>query len=161
VQMPHGGDMLVPVYARTQTKIYFGEIPPADLTCGDRLVRYRMHTGNMHKIGVRAVATTGRVGYLYSTGGQSALIIRNFSVNPSGEYVDVPWTDPADRGYSVQACNVVHDELGSFSELEYHIPAVGEGTGRTHCDDASQVWAFRGPAETVRAAARMLLSPEV
>jgi len=159
--MPHGGDLLVPVYARTQPKIYFGEIPPADLTCNDRLVRYRMHTGGVHKIGVRAVATAGRVGYLYSTGGESALIIRNFFVNPSGEYVDVPWTDPADLGYSVQACNVVHDELGSFSELEYHIPAVGEGTGRTRCDDGSQVWAFRGPSERVRAAARLLLSPEV
>lgn len=160
IQMPHGGDLLVPVYAKTQPKIYFGEIPPADLTCSDRLVRYRMNSGGVHKIGVRAVATAGRVGYLYPTGGRSALIVRNFFINPSGEYIDVPWTDTEDLGYSVQACNVVHDELGSFSELEYHIPAVGEGTGRTRCDDVSQVWAFRGPSDLVRAAARILLSPE-
>lgn len=161
VQMPHGGELLVPVHARTSAKVLFGEFPPEDLTCTDRLVRYRMRTGGVHKIAVRAVATTGRVGYLYATGGQSALIVRNFFVNPSGEYVDVPWTQTEDLGYAVQACNVVHDELGSFSELEYHIPAIGEGTGRTRCDDGSQIWAFRGPTERVRAVARMLLSPEV
>ena len=94
IQMPHGGDLLVPVHARTQPKIYFGAISPEDLIVGDRLVRYRMRTDDCHKIGVRAIATTGRVGYLYQTGGESALVIRNFFVNPSGDYVDVPWPTP-------------------------------------------------------------------
>jgi hypothetical protein len=160
LQMPHGGELLVPVYAKTQPLIVFGDIPPEDLTASDRLVRYRMRSLSTHKISVRAVATAGRVGYTYSTGKQSVLVVRNFFVNPSGEYVDAPWTDMDDLGYSVQACNVVEERLGHFSELEYHIPAVGQGTGRTRCDDWSQVWAFRGPSELVRAAARFLLSVE-
>ncbi len=53
--------------------------------------------------------------------------------------------DPADLGYSTQACNV-NSRLGQFSELEYHIPAIGGRTGRLHCDDAAQVWAFRKPS---------------
>ncbi|MCW5982028.1 MAG: hypothetical protein KIT09_28340 [Bryobacteraceae bacterium] len=57
--------------------------------------------------------------------------------------MDVPWTAPLDAGYAAQACNVDND-FGSFSELEYHMPAVGGATGRTRCDDVSQVWAFRG-----------------
>ena len=159
VQMPHGGDLLVPSFSRTQPKVYFGQIAPEDLLVTDRLVRYRMRAAGEHKIGFRAVATTGRVGYVYPTGGQWALIIRNFFVNPSGEYVDVPWTDTADLGYSTQACNV-NSGLGCFSELEYHIPAIGRGTGRTRCDDSAQVWAFRGPSDLIRGAARILLSPD-
>jgi hypothetical protein len=159
VQMPHGGDLLVPTFSRTQPKVYFGTIGADDLIVGDRLVRYRMRAAGEHKIGIRAVATTGRVGYVYSAGSQWALIIRNFFVNPSGEYVDVPWTDTADLGYSTQACNV-NSGLGRFSELEYHIPAIGRGTGRTRCDDSAQVWAFRGPSELIRGAARILLSPD-
>ena len=159
VQMPHGGDLLVPTYGRTQPKVYFGSIPPEELIVSDRLIRYRMRAAGEHKIGIRAVATAGRVGYLYSTGEQWAVIIRNFFVNPSGEYIDVPATETEELGYSTQACNV-NSQLGCFSELEYHIPAIGCGTGRTRCEDWAQVWAFRGPLEQIRAVVSCLLSSE-
>jgi len=160
VQMPHGGDLLIPTYSRTEPKLWFGTIGPDDLIVGDRLVRYRMRATGEHKLGVRAVATTGRVGYLHGAAGDYTLIVRNFVVNPSGEYVDVPWKDPDDFGYSTQACNV-NSKLGAFSELEYHIPAIGGKSGRLRCDDAAQVWAFRGPEDQILKAARRLLSPEV
>jgi len=160
VQMPHGGDLLIPTYSRTEPKIWFGNIAPEDLIVGDRLVRYKMRAKGEHKLGVRAVATAGRVGYLYESGDKAVLIIRNFVVNPSGEYVDAPWKDPEDLGYSTQACNV-NSKLGAFSELEYHIPAIGGKTKLTRCDDAAQVWAFRGKAETIKAIAKSLLSSEV
>ena len=51
--------------------------------------------------------------------------------------------DVADLGYAVQACNI-HSALGEFSELEYHVPAIGPGTGRMRSEDVSQTWAFRG-----------------
>ena len=159
VQMPHGGDMLIPTFSTAQPKVYFGKISPEDLRVTDHLVRYHMRASGEHKIGIRATATTGRVGYVYPTGGAWSLIIRNFFVNPSGEYVDVPLNDTSDLGYSTQACNI-SSRLGHFSELEYHIPAIGHGTGRTCCDDWAQVWAFRGPLEPIQAVARCLLSPE-
>ncbi len=159
VQMAHSGELLVPTYSRMQPRVCFGSIAAQDLIVGDRLVRYRMRAAGEHKIAIRAVATTGRVGYIRAGGARSTLIVRNFFVNPSGEYVDVPWTDTDDLGYSTQACNV-NSHLGCFSELEYHIPAVGQGTGRTHCDDWAQVWAFRGPSEAILAVARILLSPD-
>ena len=91
------------------------------------------------------MAVTGRVGYRYpARDGRWALVIRNFVVNPSGTYVDVPWDDPADLGYAFQACNV-NSSLGSFSELEYHVPAIGPATGVLGSEDTSQVWAFRAP----------------
>ncbi|MGA3323868.1 MAG: DUF6786 family protein [Terriglobia bacterium] len=157
LQLPHHGDLLVPTYGRAVPKVLMGTVAPDDLVATDHLLRYRMRALGEHKIGIRAVETTGRVGYLYPTNGQFALVIRNFLVNPSGEYVDVPWTDTGDFGYSTQACNV-KSSLGSFSELEYHCPAIGAGTGRVRYDDESAVWAFRGPEDKIRAIARSLLS---
>jgi hypothetical protein len=115
-----------------------------------------MQAADAQKIEVRAVAVTGRVGYLYEAGKRSALVIRNFFVNPSGEYVDVPWEKTEDFGYTVQACNI-NNELGSFSELEYHVPAIGRGTGSRRAEDISQVWAFRGPQPQIQRVMNTLL----
>ena len=159
LQMPHGGELLIPTYFKTRPKIYFGTVEPADLILSDRLIRFHMRQTGEHKLGIRAVATTGRVGYVYRSGGQWAVIIRNFAVNPSGEYIDVPWKDTGDVGYSTQACNV-NSGLGQFGELEYHVPAIGQGTGRTRCEDVAQVWAFRGAREDINTIVRSLLSSE-
>jgi hypothetical protein len=159
VQMPHGGDLLMPTFSRANPRRIFGNIPVEDLVVSDRLVRYRMRQAGEHKIALRAVAVTGRVGYLFEQGRRWALIIRNFVVNPSGEYVDVPWDDPSDLGYATQACNV-NSGLGQFSELEYHIPAIGGSTGRMRCEDTAQVWAFRGSQQEIKNVARTLLTPE-
>lgn len=156
VQMPHGGELLIPVYSKTEPKLVFGSIPAEDLVAEDRMIRYRMRQVGEHKIAVRAVSTTGRVGYIYQSDGKWALIVRNFVVNPSGEYVDTPWEDLDDLGYSTQACNV-NSQTGSFSELEYHIPAIGTGTGRRQCSDEAQVWAFRGSESCIKRAAHVLL----
>ena len=132
-----------------------------DLIVDEHLVRYRMRAAGAHKLGVRAVSVTGRVGYLHDCGnGRWSLIIRNFFVNPSGEYVDVPWGDTEDMGYSTQACNV-NNEMGSFSELEYHVPAIGRATGRNSCEDAAAVWAFRGPLDEIRLIGQTLLTADV
>lgn len=161
IQMPHGGDMLIPTFGRAEPCHLFstvGTIPPRDLIATDHLIRYRMRQKGEHKISVRAVSVCNRIGYLYRTDGQWALIIRNFVVNPSGDYVDVPWTDPNHFGFAVQACNV-NGHLGVFSELEYHTPAIGYGTGSTRTDDAAQVWAFRGSKAEIGRIARILLTP--
>lgn len=161
IQMPHGGDLLIPTFGRAEPRHLFSTvdtIPPQDLMTTDHLIRYRMRQQGEHKISVRAVSVGNRIGYLHPTGGQWALIIRNLVVNPSGEYVDVPWTATNDFGYAVQACNV-NSQLGAFSELEYHTPAIGHGTGCTRRDDAAQVWAFRGPKAGIERVAKTLLTP--
>jgi hypothetical protein len=160
VQMPHGGDLLIPTYSRHQPRHVFstvGTIPPEDIIVSDHLIRYRMRQKGEHKISIRAVPVCGRVGYAYQAGRKWALIVRNFVVNPSGEYADVPYNEPDNLGFAVQACNV-NSGLGQFNELEYHIPAIGHGTGRVRCDDAAQVWAFRGPQDSVEKTARLLLA---
>jgi len=161
-QMPHRGELFIPTYSKTKPRIYFGlvDAPPDELAMSDRLVRFKMRAAGEHKIGVRAAVTTGRIGYMYPTGNKYALIVRNFFVNPSGEYADVPWTEPEDRGYSTQACSV-NSRWGEFSEMEYHVPAIGGSTGVRHIEDRSQLWAFRGSKEDIHAIARALVSNEI
>ena len=161
-QMPHRGELFIPTYCKSEPRIYFGlaDTPSGELVVSDRLVRFKMRAAGEHKIGVRAAATTGRIGYIYPAGSKHALIVRNFSVNPSGEYADVPWTEPEDRGYSAQACSV-NSRWGMFSEMEYHVPAIGAGTGQSHREDRSQLWAFRGAQEDIKKIARTLLSNEI
>jgi hypothetical protein len=149
VQMPHGGDLLVPTYGRSEPKLFFGSPPPGDVETRDGLVLFHMRAQGEFKFAVRAAAATGRVGYRYRTSsGKWALLIRNACIDPSGDYEDVPWTEPDDRGYAIQICNV-NSALGSFAEMEYHVPAVGPGTGRNRCADVCQTWAFRGSREEI------------
>ncbi|MDD5705295.1 MAG: hypothetical protein PHR35_05180 [Kiritimatiellae bacterium] len=156
LQMPHSGRMLVPVRSRTKPSLYFGTIPDGDLELGEHAIRYTMRGAGSHKIGVKALALTGRAGYLYRTGRVWALVVRNFAVNPSGTYADF-LTDGTCPGDAFQACSVSDAVFGRFSELEYHVPAIGGATGLTCCTDASQVWAFRGSLTAIRRAAAALL----
>jgi hypothetical protein len=160
LQLPHGGDMWIPTYSKSAPNVIMGSVSADDLSVNERHIQYRMRSAGEVKIGIRAVATAGRVGYLYQTGSQAALVVRNFFVNPSGEYVDVPWDNTADFGYSTQACNIKGNQ-GPFSELEYHSPAIGAGTGRTRCTDECQVWAFRGAQAQIQLIAHTLLSPDI
>jgi len=161
-QMPHQGELFIPTYSKAEPRIYFGlvDTPPGELAIGDRLVRFKMRAAGEHKIGIRAAVTTGRIGYIYPSGNRYALIVRNFFVNPSGEYADVPWTEPEDFGYSTQACSV-NSRWGEFSEMEYHVPAIGGSTGLNHIEDRSQLWAYRGSRADIAKIARALLSNEI
>ena len=159
LQMPHGGDMLVPTFTRAEPKMYMGTVASEDLIISDHLVRYKMRAPGEHKLAIRAIATTGRVGYLYNAGNQRALVVRNFRIDLSGDYVDVPWQEPNNFGFAFQACSV-NSSLGAFSELEYHVPAIGREPGNSLCEDESQVWAFRGSEQEMRSVARRLLSPK-
>jgi len=55
----------------------------------------------------------------------------------------------------------VNSRWGEFSEMEYHVPAIGGSTGLHQIEDRSQLWAFRGSKEDIHAIARALVSNEI
>lgn len=155
LQLPHGGEMVLPTFGRAEPRVYFGNLSPGDLTVSEGLVIWRMRAPGEHKIGLRAVSCAGRAGYLYRSGERWSLVVRSFRVDPSGEYVDVPPADPHDLGYAFQACSI-DSALGAFSELEHHAPAASAASGGVS-EDVSELWAFRGPLAPVRRVAARLL----
>lgn len=161
LQLPHGGEALIPTYFRSKPKVYFGNITSEETSVSDHLVRFRMREPGSKKIGIEAIAATGRIAYICKVRSRWSLVVRNFSVNPSGEYVDIPWEGGPDRHpvYVVQVCSV-NNELGQFSELEYHAPAICLWNNRNHYEDISQVWAFRGSLERIRLLAKRLIVDE-
>jgi Family of unknown function (DUF6786) len=162
LQLPPGGEVLIPTYFRSEPNVYFGDVSSESLAVNVHLVRFKVGGPGIQKIGIRAVAATGRIGYVYQTGSQWSLVVRNFSVDPSADYADVPWDKDGLTGepeYVVQACSV-NSELGRFSELEYHGPSMDLTDGRGQCDDISQVWAFRGSRECIRRLIGRLLTAD-
>ncbi len=160
IQLPKPGRMLVPTYHRAAPQTVFGEVPPANLTLTDNSFVWSMaNTGGNAKISVKADVLTGRAGYVYPSPGDADLwnlVVRNFAINPSGDYVDALWNDPNDTGYAFQAC-AVNEGTERFNELEYHAPAAATAAGWNRTCDQSQIWAFRGRFEEISTAIDVLL----
>ena len=156
--LPPGGDLIVPVLGPTRVRDFFRDKSrPDNLSQDDRYIRFRLTGCDLRKIGIRAAALVGRAGYVRPVGPDLwTLVVRSFSVNPSGEYVDVPWDEPTSLGWCFESYND-RGEWGGFGELEYHTPAVGGQTGLSFYEDRSQVWAYRGPPSQIRAIGEMLL----
>ena len=157
LQLPPGGELFVPLYARSEPQRCFGDVPPESLILEDHMLRVKINFPGSHKLAVKAAVLCGRAGYVYGSGDRWCLVARNFSVNPSGAYVDVQRQDPADFGYCFQTCRVDEVDFGSFCELEYHAPALGALPDPARSEDVSQVWAFRGPRMAIDAIAHTLL----
>ena len=159
LQLPSPGTLLVPTRFEASPQVVFGSVATHEMSSGSRLMRWRMsgRDGNA-KIAIKATPLTGRAGYLYHSTDSSVwnLVIREFAVDPLGNYVDALWSNPEDRGYVFQACQVGPGDE-SFNELEYHVPAVCSEVGRNRCEDESQVWAFRGNHLELMLVARALL----
>jgi hypothetical protein len=169
LQLPPPGTMLVPTRAATPPQTVFGVLSRGELAVATRGVRWEMAgPGADAKIALRAGALTGRVGYLCATpcraeatpGRPDALdlVVREFTVEPDGDYVDALWEPPHATGWAFQAC-CVRNGAERFNELEYHAPAASPAAGRSRRCDQSRVWAFRGPADTIGKAAAALLGP--
>ena len=157
--VPNGGEVMIPTHTRAVPEIYTGSVPPSDLIVTDHLVRFRTAGKGIRKIGIRATASTGRLGYLYQSRDAWELIVRDFTVNPSGEYIDVPWqrsTGSDALGFSTQACSVQTGDW-DYCELEHHLPAVSFSTGQACSTDSCQLWAFRGPQGAIGKVAECLL----
>jgi hypothetical protein len=157
IQLPPGGEMLVPLYAPDRPQKCFGDVPSDRVTIEDHLLRVRVDFPGSHKIALKAAALCGRTGYVYDRGDSRSLVVRNFFVNPSGQYVDVQRHDVDDFGYAFQMCRVDEVEFGSFCEMEYHAPALGDSFDPSRSEDVSQVWAFRGPRKAIDAVSNTLL----
>jgi hypothetical protein len=157
VQLPPGGEMIVPLYHRAVPQKCFGDVPADRVTIEDHMLRIKADFSGSHKIAVKAAALCGRTGYVYRRADAWSLVVRNFFVNPSGEFIDVQRHDPDDDGYAFQMCRVDEADFGSFCEMEYHAPALGAPPDPARSEDVSLIWAFRGAREVIDVVSHKLL----
>jgi len=161
IQVPPYGEVIVPTRNRSQPRNYLRKPATDHLQVGSNFVRLVIDGEKKYKVGVRATSAVGRIGYVRAVkDGRRTVLIRNFFVNPSGEYVDVPLDDQDDLGYAIQCYND-DGKLGKFGEIEYHTPAIGYRTGITVYLDQSQVWAFTGDKESINKVCQRLLGVHI
>jgi len=159
VELPAGGQVLIPTVGSTLPRDFFEPTGPRHLIASPSGLRFVFDAHERHKIAVRATSLCGgRAGYFRRLARDEAtLVVRNFALDPSGEYVDSPWDDPHDRGYALECYND-SGLNGDYGELEYHSPAIGEGTERGVCFDRAQLWGFQGSEVLIAEIMRRLLS---
>ena len=160
LQLPPGGEFLIPTCSSPTISTYFGHIGEGIVKTSSHLTRCTFAESGNYKVGFDPLTSIGRIGYLYSNGMDRCLIVRHFPVNPSGDYVDAPHTCLSAQGSAIEICSV-NGEFGRFSEIEYHTPAIGGAEGELSCEDESQLWAFRGTERDVLDVAHTLISSEV
>jgi hypothetical protein len=160
LQLPPGGEFLIPTCSSPAVSVYFGIIDEGIVKTSSNLSRCIFPEPGNYKAGFDPLTSIGRIGYLYSDGMDRCLIVRNFAINPSGDYVDAPHNSSSPAGSAIQICSV-NGEIGRFSEIEYHTPAIGGAEGELSREDESQLWAFRGTERDVLDVARTLISCEV
>ncbi|MDG0810025.1 hypothetical protein [Cohnella rhizosphaerae] len=114
LQVPAGGEALIPVYGLAEPTDFFAATGPGHLTAAPGALRFRIDARETHKISLKSVQTTGRFGYIRRGGnGICHLLVRQIAVQPSGVYRDVPAGDLNDYGHCIQFYND-DGAIGSF-----------------------------------------------
>lgn len=163
LQLPQPGTMWISTRSLAEPRVVFGRVAAGELTAEPERVCWQMGApGEDTKISIQAAVLKGRAGHVRATDvpGTWELVVREFAVDPDGDYVDTLWCPPFEAGWAFQAC-CVRSGADCFNELEYHVPAPMTKAGSNVSRDESRVWAFRGGAESMAEVARVLLGCDI
>ena len=145
MQVPGGGDILVPAGDDAEPRTFFGA---PTLTRDSGMLRCPVQTDVSSKFSLHARDSRGFMACLNTGLPTPVLITCRFPVLDQELYADCPADDLADTGH-MQQVYVDDGALGGFGELEYHAPCLQRGA-RELVEDRAEVWAFAGPAEALR-----------
>lgn len=157
LQIPPGSTLIVPLHpeasdADREPQSYSG--PSNWVRLPDQL-RWRYTGEQMAKLGVSVHALTGRSAVVRPLGGgRWLLLVRDFAADPAARYVDYPYGIPRDD-QALQAW----DGFG-FGEMEFHGPQIVGDAGDEYTE-SDRLWAFRGDAAAIAAAATTLLGVDI
>lgn len=162
LQMPATGWIIVPTIGTLQkVRRYYAPFGQKHLKIAPRQVRFLVDGQRRIKMGIKAEQLVGRMGYCRKLDRlRASLIVRCFAAQPGQPYADVPLTQ-ADcfGGDAMQAYN--HNAKGvpglGFGEMEYHDPAVVQGSGISSGQAGCVTHVMVGPIADIQAAGEMLL----
>jgi hypothetical protein len=147
LQIPHGGEMLMPTRGLALPRDYFDPCPPAEMTCGEGEFGLRIEGAAVFKIGIPPAQCAGHMAYVRPVDGGWLVLTRDFPVDPGRRYCDAPLDAPDSQGDAAQFFND-GGQYGCFGELEHHSPALicGEGP-RKYAETTTTIAAFLTPEE--------------
>lgn len=157
MQVPAGGRVIIATIDQAVVHDFFEPVDLPRLVLSEKAVYYTLDARQQQKISIKASHLQGRVGYEYAAADNEAyLLVRQFQVQPDGDYRDASLSEPDDRGHCLQCYND-DGALGHFGEIEYHTPVMDSENGINRLDDVSQVWCYRGSMSTLERIRKHLL----
>ncbi len=121
IQVPLGGEMVVPVKSGGKVTEFFGD-GSCYITGDEKFVKikYDRHCRRDFKLGFGLSSVEDVVYYRRDISrDHSCLITQKFTTSDGGEYVDMPWNSDVDNGSVVQSfCGGTY----GFGEIEVHHP---------------------------------------
>lgn len=128
LQVPIGGEMVVPVNQKISPRDYFSPCPITEMI--ERNGEFRLKTSghSMFKIGLRPDQANGLIAYERPVPGGLLVLQRSFPIYCGLRYCDSPLNDLRSQGDAVQFfCD--DGTFGGFAEMEHHSPAIRCGVG--------------------------------
>ncbi len=163
LQLPIGG---VQIFATQQPQkaaptSYYEPYREGDVTWDEHAVYFHAKGDHVIKMGLSPEQATGRMVYLRKVAGQTTAILRSFLPCPGMPYVDVPRS--SDERFGGDALQAFCDDgrFQSFTEMEYHDPAVIVGKGPQVTGSTCITHVIAGAQKAVVAAASAFLGFEL
>ena len=128
LQVPFGGEMIVPTVGSPVVRNHFGHCPASESTSSPGLFELKIGGPKMFKIGLSPKSSTGRLAYARAIGAEWLVLERSFPLHPAQRYCDAPMDLPGTQGDAIQFYND-DGSFGSFGEMEHHSPALICGQG--------------------------------
>lgn len=128
IQVPVGGDMLMPLVGPGRARDYFDPCPPGEMDEAGGCLSLRIGGSAMFKIGVGPDRVAGRIAYVRPVGERWLVLERSFPVHAALPYCDAPLDAQGTQGDAAQFFND-GAKFGVFGEMEHRSPAIWCGSG--------------------------------
>jgi len=155
LQISPPGTVIIPTKGNPAYTDYFDPVPEDRRWLGKNAITFKIDGAKRGKMGIAPQIASGAVGYMGAAGSSPMLLVKQFTVDPKGAYVDKPWGTDAAQGDAVQTYND-DGEMGGFAEIECHAPAATL-TPNERQSHRITISAFLGPSDKLKRTGSALL----
>jgi hypothetical protein len=165
VQVIPPGTVIIPVTDFSGdffTDAYFEPFPRERMNRGKKSVSVFVDGNKRYKLGFSPKATAGRIGYISSLkNGEYYAIVKLFSIDPNGKYVDKSKDEGRQNGDVIQLYNHSEGKKMAFAELGCHAPAPFLPPGEEQTFSISIIFLQGKEEDVIQAVSRLIGEPEL
>jgi hypothetical protein len=162
IQLKANGTMIIPTKdvkdpRGANYRNFFNVFTPDRISVKPDNITVKLDGKFRGKIGIAPWAAKELLACIYNVSKDEAILfVKNFSVNPTGKYLDKPWGKPSEYGDAVEMYND-DGKMGGFCEMECHREAK-ELKQNEKISQTITFSAFRGKKSELKAFAAKLLN---